>query len=738
MLKFQTKFSKSLSAIVVAILFASLASSRTRLAGDSAPSGTVIANRAEATYEIDGTPYSTVSETVTFTVQAVATLTVTPKETAPSASVVPQERITRVFRICNTGNVANSYTIVNTDVTAPATLDSLYFDNDASSTLTVGDSLITVGSTSSASVVPGSCLGVLAIADTNAVPFSSLLRIHLTAHSIANGAANGNVEDDGTIINEVGSGPHFSNPSSPALPPLKEINGANQAVVTRGNPFTYTISFRNSGDVAARNLVLSDDLPAGVEYVAGSLHLENNGSNKDLTDDQDADEGFVQGQHIELKLAQLAPDQVVRLSFRAQLTNTAAAAVGLVNVATLLADNAAVTNTNPVVVVADPFGTVFAGRGGASVSVPGATVAVFTEQTLTNLLPLQSALGFTPNAQNANPFASDNQGHFSFGLGPSQIGAASAPVKYFINVKANSYISRLIEINVRPGAAGLLLVTERALDNQPIAVAGGFALVNQEVTIDNLADLAFNIPVFEEHGLEITKSVDQQRAEVGDVVTYHVAPPIEELGEAVQRQALAFSKGLVEGKRIRLEYEADYDRDSAGHTLAYVYLEDGTSLNAEIIKKGYGSATTSYSFHLSREFSRYELNAQNRGLGLWNVTRDSDSEDSTETASTSTSTPTVGPPIPQPTVFAPPFHTYAPATSRAESYSSTTSQQQESVVPYYVPPRTVDQPPVAENGSYYGEISEKTGRPKTVHVDSYTRRDGTYVRGYYRSAPRRH
>lgn len=46
-------------------------------------------------------------------------------------------------------------------------------------------------------------------------------------------------------------------------------------------------------------------------------------------------------------------------------------------------------------------------------------------------------------------------------------------------------------------------------------------------------------------------------------------------------------------------------------------------------------------------------------------------------------------------------------------------------------------PPVAENGSIYGETSPATGRPKTVHVDGYYRKDGTYVRGHYRSAPRR-
>jgi molybdate-binding protein len=46
-------------------------------------------------------------------------------------------------------------------------------------------------------------------------------------------------------------------------------------------------------------------------------------------------------------------------------------------------------------------------------------------------------------------------------------------------------------------------------------------------------------------------------------------------------------------------------------------------------------------------------------------------------------------------------------------------------------------PFVVENGSYKGEISETTGRPKTVPVDGYYRKDGTYVKGHYRSSPSR-
>lgn len=40
----------------------------------------------------------------------------------------------------------------------------------------------------------------------------------------------------------------------------------------------------------------------------------------------------------------------------------------------------------------------------------------------------------------------------------------------------------------------------------------------------------------------------------------------------------------------------------------------------------------------------------------------------------------------------------------------------------------------AENGSYYGQPNVN-GVPKTVAVGGYYRKDGTYVRGHYRSAP---
>jgi endonuclease YncB( thermonuclease family) len=53
---------------------------------------------------------------------------------------------------------------------------------------------------------------------------------------------------------------------------------------------------------------------------------------------------------------------------------------------------------------------------------------------------------------------------------------------------------------------------------------------------------------------------------------------------------------MVEGKRVRLAFDPvnaarDHkDNTPERRTLAYVFLEDGRLLNAEIIKQGYGFA----------------------------------------------------------------------------------------------------------------------------------------------------
>ena len=124
---------------LLAVLLALSAVSSARVIDGPTSGGSVITNQATATYADDaGETYSTVSDTVTVTVLAVASIAVGPDETSPSDTIAPRERATRVFRVCNTGNTADAFTLTQTSITAPATINALYFDIDSSGTLTPG------------------------------------------------------------------------------------------------------------------------------------------------------------------------------------------------------------------------------------------------------------------------------------------------------------------------------------------------------------------------------------------------------------------------------------------------------------------------------------------------------------------------------------------------------------------------------------------------------------------------
>lgn len=84
------------------------------------------------------------------------------------------------------------------------------------------------------------------------------------------------------------------------------------------------------------------------------------------------------------------------------------------------------------------------------------------------------------------------------------------------------------------------------------------------------------------------------------------------------RAASNFTKQLIGEKDVRLEADPESsNRDRYNRLLRYIYLPDGTLVNAEIIKQGYGFAYTSFPFAKKEEFKAYEDNARQNNLGLW-------------------------------------------------------------------------------------------------------------------------
>jgi micrococcal nuclease len=74
---------------------------------------------------------------------------------------------------------------------------------------------------------------------------------------------------------------------------------------------------------------------------------------------------------------------------------------------------------------------------------------------------------------------------------------------------------------------------------------------------------------------------------------------------------------LISGKKVRLEFDVE-KYDQYRRVLAYVYLEDGTFVNAELLKQGYANVMTiPPNVKHADEFVRYVHKARRTHKGMW-------------------------------------------------------------------------------------------------------------------------
>lgn len=82
------------------------------------------------------------------------------------------------------------------------------------------------------------------------------------------------------------------------------------------------------------------------------------------------------------------------------------------------------------------------------------------------------------------------------------------------------------------------------------------------------------------------------------------------------REALAVNRGLVEGRRVRLETDVQA-RDRYGRLRAYVWVGD-VMINAELVRRGYAQVMTiPPNVRHQALFLRLQREARARGDGLW-------------------------------------------------------------------------------------------------------------------------
>lgn len=82
-------------------------------------------------------------------------------------------------------------------------------------------------------------------------------------------------------------------------------------------------------------------------------------------------------------------------------------------------------------------------------------------------------------------------------------------------------------------------------------------------------------------------------------------------------EAKTYLTNLLDDNEVWLEYDVD-KTDRYGRTLAYVYLRDGTFVNAELVKRGYAMVmTVPPNVMFAEKFVQLQRQARKKERGLW-------------------------------------------------------------------------------------------------------------------------
>ena len=170
---------------------------------------------ATASYtDPSGAKIDTMSNEVRIIVAAIAGVQVTPDETTPTINFGPLEDRSRSFNICNSGNVANTFTVTRRQNRRTRDDSESLYDVNNDGLVDAGDTLVTIGTTQTPVLQPGQCFSVLVSFNTGAAQVGTTQTINLTATTVTPGVG-GNSTDGGQRLYGMLEGPRISDPRDP-------------------------------------------------------------------------------------------------------------------------------------------------------------------------------------------------------------------------------------------------------------------------------------------------------------------------------------------------------------------------------------------------------------------------------------------------------------------------------------------------------------------------------------------
>jgi uncharacterized repeat protein (TIGR01451 family) len=468
------------------------------------PGGTLISSTASATYtDLEGTSYTTESNTVVVQVQAVAALTVAPKEVAVNPALdgyAVGTPVTRRFIITNTSNITDAYTIQSATTTAGTITAINFVVPPGGPTIPV-----TIGATISPNVVPGATMFVDVTVNTTGIAVGAPWFISIKAQTTVTGTSNGLQSDTGQRWAVAVVGPNLS--------AIKKLVGGQPSIQAAPNAtVTFSIGFTNNGGLPANNVVVTDVVPTGLHPQLSSVLINGVPAGGQAT---------LVGQTLTVTIPIVAPSQAILITFDAVVDASTPLGTTFVNTATVSATGVGPSTSSPASVFVGTANIVYDGYGGAAHPIGGAQLTITKPPSIT---PFSlTGVGVSPNSSNVNPYTTGATGLYSFAFGTGQFGGVGGDAHYVLSVTAPTYLNRRIDLVLHADPSGTLYTaTVTALDGQLLAVPGGFTLTPGPVTLNNVFNILGNIPMFTAHPIQITKTVDRETVQTGDRLVFAV------------------------------------------------------------------------------------------------------------------------------------------------------------------------------------------------------------------------
>ncbi len=280
--------------------------------------GTDIANTASVSYELQGTPITQDSNTVTISVAEILDVTVVLVSPQQSVSAGDTGQAV-VFTVTNTGNGQEAFSLLvdnalgGDDFDPIAAAPNIYFDSDGSGDFSAGDTPYVAG-TGDPDLAPDASVTIIVVNDIpTGVVNGDRGTSALTASAVTGSGAPGTVYPGaGTNGVDAVAGASGATATATAEYLVSDVAlvldksalvtdpfGGNQPVP--GATITYTITAEVTGTGTAVGVIVEDLIPANTTYVPGSLTL--NGAS--LSDAADGDAGNYEALPVPLVRAAL-------------------------------------------------------------------------------------------------------------------------------------------------------------------------------------------------------------------------------------------------------------------------------------------------------------------------------------------------------------------------------------------------------------------------------------------------